>query len=171
MRTLIQDIEINSVKEAEEILKSAGTEDLFEKAHQDGDLHPTRPWIWVSSANKGKGDWRMNKNHKPNTPQELDEKIKKMEEKKEGKSSSTSGANKKRFFNIHPDGTPIDLSKIDDENLKFTINLVKTNIEDIKMKINALKGKKPKTFDALNEKFEDQRGKLSELEEEMKKRK
>lgn len=35
--------------------------DSLEKAHNDGDLHPTRPWIWVSSANKGKGDWRMNK--------------------------------------------------------------------------------------------------------------
>lgn len=78
---LIKDINISSIKEAEEIIKKAGSEELFEKAHNDGDLHPTRPWIWVSSANKGKGDWRLNRNHKPNTPQELDEKIKKMEEK------------------------------------------------------------------------------------------
>lgn len=42
--------------------------DSFEKAHYDGELHPTKPWIWVSSANNGKGDWRMNKNtkNKPN---------------------------------------------------------------------------------------------------------
>lgn len=79
---LIKDINISSIKEAEEIIEKAGSEELFEKAHNDGDLHPTRPWIWVSSANKGKGDWRLNRNHKPNTPQELDEKIKKMEDKK-----------------------------------------------------------------------------------------
>jgi hypothetical protein len=32
---------------------------LFEKAkHQDGDMHPNGKWVWVSSANGGKGDWR-----------------------------------------------------------------------------------------------------------------
>lgn len=31
----------------------------FEKAHNDGDIHPNHPdWVWVSSANKGRGDWR-----------------------------------------------------------------------------------------------------------------
>lgn len=56
---LIKNIKIKSLSEAEEILKSAGTEDLFEKAkHQDGDMHPNGKWVWVSSANGGKGDWR-----------------------------------------------------------------------------------------------------------------
>lgn len=56
---LISQINIDSLREAEEILKSAGTEDLFEKAkHQDGDMHPNGKWVWVSSANGGKGDWR-----------------------------------------------------------------------------------------------------------------
>jgi len=59
MKTLIQDIKINSVEEAEEILKAAGTEDLFEKAHFDGEIHPNGKWVWRSSANKGKGDWRV----------------------------------------------------------------------------------------------------------------
>lgn len=31
----------------------------LEKAHKDGDHHPTKPWVWVSSANGGKGDWRV----------------------------------------------------------------------------------------------------------------
>ena len=31
----------------------------LEKAHKDGDHHPTKPWVWVSSANGGKGDWRI----------------------------------------------------------------------------------------------------------------
>ena len=56
---LIDQINISSVQQAEEILKSAGSEDLFEKAkHQDGDMHPNGKWVWVSSANGGKGDWR-----------------------------------------------------------------------------------------------------------------
>ena len=59
MKTLIQDIQINSVEEAEEILKSAGTEDLFDKARTDGEMHPNGRWIWRSSANNGKGDWRV----------------------------------------------------------------------------------------------------------------
>jgi hypothetical protein len=59
MKKLIDQININSLQEAENILKSAGTEDLFEKAkHQDGDMHPNGKWVWVSSANGGKGDWR-----------------------------------------------------------------------------------------------------------------
>lgn len=36
-----------------------GEDDLeFEKAHKDGDMHPNGKWVWVSSANRGKGDWR-----------------------------------------------------------------------------------------------------------------
>lgn len=31
----------------------------LEKAHKDGDHHPTKPLVWVSSANGGKGDWRV----------------------------------------------------------------------------------------------------------------
>lgn len=59
MKTLIQDIKINSVEKAEEILKAAGTEDLFEKARTDGEMHPNGRWVWHSSANNGKGDWRV----------------------------------------------------------------------------------------------------------------
>ena len=56
---LISQINIDSFQEAEDILKAAGTEELFEKAkHQDGDMHPNGKWVWVSSANGGKGDWR-----------------------------------------------------------------------------------------------------------------
>ena len=44
------------------ILKSFGAishENEFEKAHQDGDMHPNGKWVWRSSANGGKGDWRV----------------------------------------------------------------------------------------------------------------
>lgn len=34
--------------------------DEFEKAkHADGDMHPNGKWVWHSSANGGKGDWRV----------------------------------------------------------------------------------------------------------------
>lgn len=56
--SLIDEIKIKSLSDAQEILKAAGTEDIFEKAHKDGDLHPNGKWVWVSSANGGRGDWR-----------------------------------------------------------------------------------------------------------------
>lgn len=57
--SLIDDIKINSLSEAYEILKGIGVdEELLEKAHKDGDLHPNGKWVWVSSAAGGKGDWR-----------------------------------------------------------------------------------------------------------------
>ena len=56
--SLIDEIKIKSISDAEEILKAAGTEDIFEKAHKDGDLHPNGKYVWVSSANGGRGDWR-----------------------------------------------------------------------------------------------------------------
>lgn len=59
MGQLSHNIQVNSVSAAEDILKSAGTEVLFEKAHQDGDIHPNGKWYWKQSANGGKGDWRV----------------------------------------------------------------------------------------------------------------
>ena len=77
MSTLIQDIKINSVKEAEEILKAAGTENLFEKAHFDGEIHRNGKWVWRSSVNNGKGDWRMmKKNDSGNTKEPVESKQK-----------------------------------------------------------------------------------------------
>lgn len=56
--SLIDEIKVKSLSDAQEILKSAGSEDIFEKAHKDGDIHPNGKWVWVSSAAGGKGDWR-----------------------------------------------------------------------------------------------------------------
>ena len=57
MKDLIKSIQISDVAEAEEILKSAGSEDLFEKARQVGDMHPNGKWVWTEYA-PGKFDWR-----------------------------------------------------------------------------------------------------------------
>lgn len=47
---------------AENIAKAFG-EDI-EKAHKEGDIHPNGKWYWNSSANGGKGDWRVIRNKK-----------------------------------------------------------------------------------------------------------
>lgn len=41
-------------------LKQAAQKELKKReGHKDGDIHPKHPdWVWVSSAAKGKGDWR-----------------------------------------------------------------------------------------------------------------
>ena len=45
--SLIDEIKIKSLSQAQEILKAAGTEEIldFEKAHKDGDLHPNGKWV------------------------------------------------------------------------------------------------------------------------------
>ena len=75
-RELNQNMEIDSVEEAEEILKAAGTEDLFEKAHVHGEVHPNGKWYWDSNAAGGKGDWRVIKNREKRRKQELKKKEK-----------------------------------------------------------------------------------------------
>lgn len=47
-------------REAWEASLSKAEFDEFEKAkHADGDMHPNGKWVWRSSANGGKGDWRV----------------------------------------------------------------------------------------------------------------
>lgn len=61
-----------SVEEAEEILKAAGTEDIFEKAHVHGEVHPNGKWYWDSQAAGGKGDWRVIKRGTSRTTADTD---------------------------------------------------------------------------------------------------
>ena len=57
----IKSIEINNVSESLDILKAAGTEELFEKAkRQVGDIHPNGKWVWTEYA-PGKFDWKSKK--------------------------------------------------------------------------------------------------------------
>ena len=59
---------IGIAKGFETDIEKAEDTDL-EKAHKDGDPHPNGKWVWVSSANGGKGDWRTinGKTHKSHT--------------------------------------------------------------------------------------------------------
>ena len=55
---------LNGVKLNIKISKSKN-DDLFEKAHVNGEVHPNGKWVWNSSAVGGKGDWRViNKKNK-----------------------------------------------------------------------------------------------------------
>ena len=59
MKNLINDIEIEGVRDALNILAKAGTEDLFEKAkHQIGDSHPKWPQLKWTDLGNGKFGWR-----------------------------------------------------------------------------------------------------------------
>ena len=59
MKNLINDIEIEGVRDALDILVKAGTEDLFEKAkHQIGDSHPKWPQLKWTDLGGGKFGWR-----------------------------------------------------------------------------------------------------------------
>ena len=59
MKNLINDIEIEGVRDALDILAKAGTEDLFEKAkHQIGDSHPKWPQLKWTDLGGGKFGWR-----------------------------------------------------------------------------------------------------------------
>ena len=48
----------------------------MEKAHQDGEIHPNGKWVWVSSANGGKGDWRTRGGRTHNAHTENEKKFK-----------------------------------------------------------------------------------------------
>ena len=48
----------------------------LEKAHQDGEMHPNGKWVWVSSANGGKGDWRIKGGRTHNANSENEKKFK-----------------------------------------------------------------------------------------------
>jgi len=54
-----EDIKMQREAIANQIVKGfSNSDDLLEKAHNHGDIHPNGKWYWESSANGGKGDWR-----------------------------------------------------------------------------------------------------------------
>ena len=156
----LDDVNEHRKKVQENILKAFHEEDLFEKAHFDGEVHPNGKWVWRSSVNNGKGDWRMMKRTDKTTTTTT-----------EATAEPKTKEEDKKVYNVHPDGTPIDLSKMPEENIVFAYNLVKQNISEFENKIKELGDKKPKTLKMLTEKLEDQKGKFSELKQELDKRK
>ena len=57
-KTLIKGINIPTIDSAEDILLKAGSEDIFEKARQVGDIHPNGKFVWTEYA-PGKFGWRV----------------------------------------------------------------------------------------------------------------
>ena len=131
MKKLINEININSLQEAEEILKSAGTEDLFEKAkHNDGDMHPNGKWVWVSSANGGKGDWRTNNGraHKKHSAG--------------GNAGTGSTAKKKVIKQTEDDKTPEKKQKKQNENTNSSANV---SVEGLEKTLDGIDGAEVKS--------------------------
>lgn len=116
MSTLIQDIKINSVEEAEEILKAAGTEDLFEKAHNQGEVHPNGKWVW--SKTPSGYDWRTIKQNKT-------------EDKTHKVTEAFKTMNKKTIL----DEYDVDLENQDIATLKNKYLLIRSKIDTLKTMI------------------------------------
>ena len=169
--SLIDEIKIDGIQEAQEILKGIGSEELFEKAHKDGDMHPNGKWVWVSSANKGKGDWRTlngrtHKNHQANS----------------GASSTSSSSTKTTTAQSQPKSktstssitvnASIDKTQYDKKfkqvqdvikrdghlsNVRMGLSVVKSNINRLQDRLSDLRKNRPgakktikKTEDELN---------------------
>ena len=71
-------------------------------------------------------------------------------------------------YNLAPDGSPIDLTKLPDQNIITAVVLVQENVD--KLAYEATLGGGKKKQEKIAQELEDQRGKLAELQEEANKR-
>jgi hypothetical protein len=67
-------------------------------------------------------------------------------------------------YNLAPDGSPIDLTKLPDQNIITAVVLVQENVD--KLAYEATLGGGKKKQEKIAQELEDQRGKLAELQEE-----
>ena len=116
----------------------------LEKAHKDGDHHPSKPWVWVSSANGGKGDWRVEGGRA---------------HKKAGASTSETAT-----------GSKVDITKIPDAEFKrITQTLEKNNPDHTDasryLEEEAMSDKELANFHAVAEHFKNS-GKINKLTQE-----
>ena len=113
---------------AENIAKAFG-EDI-EKAHKEGDIHPNGKWYWKSSANGGKGDWRVIRNKKGTTGNASADNA----GKTNTKSSSTpqSSENNKSANTVTHDinGTKVTVTKNSDGSYTLEANGKKVKSDD-----------------------------------------
>ena len=111
------------------------TEEIeLEKAHKDGDHHPTKPWVWVSSANGGKGDWRVEGGRA---------------HKKAGAGTTDAAA-----------GGKVDISKIPDAEFKRITQMLEKKNPDHRdaeryLEEEAMSDKELKNFHAVAEHFKN----------------
>lgn len=116
------------------IRKSFGCEqEDFEKAHQDGDIHPNGKWVWVGSANKGRGDWRTingraNKKRTETTNKPLSKNNSTKVNVDEKISKNQTVASKMYSHNIN--GVNVDVSKNKDGSYTLSANGKKLEIDD-----------------------------------------
>lgn len=116
----------------------------LEKAHKDGDHHPTKPWVWVSSANGGKGDWRV----------------------EGGRSHKKAGAGTSETAI----GSKVDISKIPDAEFKRITQMLEKKNPDHSdaprhLEEEAMSDKELKNFHAVAEHFKNS-SKINKLTQE-----
>ena len=113
---------------AENIAKAFG-EDI-EKAHKEGDIHPNGKWYWKSSANGGKGDWRVIRNKKGTTGNASADNAGKTNTK--SSSTSQSSENNKSANTVTHDinGTKVTVTKNSDGSYTLEANGKKVRSDD-----------------------------------------
>ena len=113
---------------AENIAKAFG-EDI-EKAHKEGDIHPNGKWYWKSSANGGKGDWRVIRNKKGTTGNASADNAGKTNTK--SSSTSQSSENNKSANTVTHDinGTKVTVTKNSDGSYTLEANGKKVKSDD-----------------------------------------
>lgn len=68
---MIEEIRQHNALVRDQIFKGiVGGEELLEKAHQEGDIHPNGKWVWTKLAN-GKSDWRVRKDGAAKKPKQM----------------------------------------------------------------------------------------------------
>lgn len=123
----------------------SNSDDLFDKAHNHGDVHSNGKWYWESSANGGKGDWRTIKTTGKTTSSAAP---KQSQSKVEDKISISVGD---KFFYQKPGGGVQEWKVLYDDsknkrlnNYTFSVNGDKDEIRiwETKDVIQAIKDKK-----------------------------
>ena len=101
MEYLGEDIKERREAVSNNIVKGfSNSDDLLEKAHNQGDIHPNGKWYWESSANKGKGDWRTIKGAGKATPASQNKPQPKEENKKEDENQQPVITVKQAFADV-----------------------------------------------------------------------
>lgn len=128
-------------KEAWKASLSKAELDEFEKAkHADGDMHPNGKWVWRSSANGGKGDWRVaskeSSGTKTTAASSADDKKAKLNDKIVNNQSAFAATKKENKVVHDINGTKVTVTKNTDGSYTLEANGKKVKSDDPSFFVN-----------------------------------
>lgn len=112
--------------DTEDFIQKGEDEDLEKAVHQDGDIHPKHPdWVWVSSAAKGKGDWRKlnGRSHKKHTDTQASNK----KQENNNKTNHPQGGTRSNLSDATPTKTTSTTTSANKREKKIIANQVKVD--------------------------------------------